>query len=625
MAITNLNQENGSSNAKSSPSFGTDPASGQQPQPWSFHTANLLGSPVAAGIGGEYMIQFRQALANVFKDIAPSVEVRILTLNRQNTPSLRFSALIVACRIPDTSSNVVAFHTLILEATGEKLQPVMRNVDNQQTRITLVTSDAYDEVLRTLAFDAVSESSPGATIIAAEGEVIPGHVQPADKETIENIARNSAMACYSEISIAVGGFNPLNLATVERDCRFNIDVAFGNNQVNDIVGMPQRASAVITYNSVRKGNASNWNVDTINVPDNYARVCELTGFLNPIWAPLAPPNMYGAGIYGAYQNQPMPTQKFAAEFVITSVSTEYASSPAAVLLAVSSVLAVVDNDTWAQGLLPRGGQRSGQVDLNDIGVLNITANLANEKEHGDFGTPVNTSEMRNEPSEASRYISALFQPGVAVSMDCPEAGPSSWYTSVFALAANGSPEAAARIYDAAEELTNGNFAKYFKRSDRIFSNSTRVPLGYYLQGDRKMDIRTIDYIAIAALFANNPQMIHEYSNTFVPRQGVSPIRNLSIRENMIMLALNDQAVITSYAARVTFSDAFVTALSSAIADCSLLVSVNTPLTADQLRSGVAAPDFISKSLTRGTHTFNGMSGGSWTPPNYMGNAFRRGR
>lgn len=597
-----------------------------QQRTWSFHNSNLLGSPVAAGVGGEYLQKFRQTLAEIYKEIVPGVEVQMLTLNRQNTPALRFSAIIIACRIPEVSVNHVAFHTLILEATGERLQPVMRNIDNQQVRVNLVTSDAFDEVLRKFAFDAVTETYPGAPVVVAEAMVVPATILPTNKDTIENIARNAAMACFSELSVQTNNFGQLNLAYMEKDVNFTIDVSFGNHQVTDIIGNAQRASVLIGFNSQKKtAGQQGWGVETINIPDSVSRICELGGFLNPIWAPIAQQNPYGFG-YGnnMQQQQVLPTQKFAAEFVITSVRTEHATSPAAVLLALSSFLSVVDNDTWIQGFLPRGGSRDrNQVDITDIGALNITANLAGEKDHGDFGSVIDTLPMRSDLREANNYLVSLFQPGVVVSMDCPEVGPSSWYMTPFALAAMGSAENVNRIFDAAMELTNGNFGRHFDVKTPMFRNNQRVPLGFYTIGEKQFDIRNIDYVAICNQFQTNPQMIHEFSNTFVPRQGVSPARNLAIREGIIMQALNEQATITGYAERVTFSREFVEAFSKAMSDCNLPVSVNTPLNADQLRSGVAAPDFISGSLARGTHTFTSGYGGTRVKAPYMGNAFRR--
>lgn len=574
---------------------------------WSFHQQNVVNNPVAAGVGGEYFTKMRTQLAEIYKDIAGGVDVRIISLNRQNMPALRFSALVVACRMPEINKQAVAFHTLILEATGEKLQPAVRQIDNQQVRVNRVTSDAYDEVLYKTAFDAVTAEFANSFIYSADAMVVPANVNVEKKEVVENLARNAAMACVSVINAVTSNFGELNLAYMDRDCRFVIDVTFGNHQVYDVVGNPQRSSVLIGYSSQKKNaNSLGGGAETVNIQDSVVRICELSGFLNAIWAPTE--QQGGLGFHGYMNpNIPVPTQKFAAEFVITSVRTDYATSPAAVLLAMSSFLALVDNDTWIQALLPKPNAHhaagGNKIDITDIGALNITANIANQTDKGGFGTEMGVSDMKGDIGLINKYLVSIFRPGVVISMDCPEAGPASWYMSVFAAAASGDQEAYNQIYQAAQELTNNQFERFFKQGDQMFTNIVRVPLGHYKLNDTLQDIRNIDYTAIANLYKSNPSMIHDYSNTFVERPGVSAARNLAIREGIIMHALNEQAEITGYAARVSVSDGFVRALSSAIAECNLPVTVNTPLNSDQLRTGTAAPSFIQSSLSHNTRTF----------------------
>ena len=625
MAIQDMND--------SAPS--AQPAAGQPNQNapassgvWNFHQQNLLKTPVSAGVGGEYFTKMRTSLTEIFGDIAEGLDVKVIGLNRQNITTLKFSALVVACRLMDVNPNIVAFHTLILEATGEKLGSAMRVIDNQQVRVTRVTSDAYDDVLFKSAFNAVSEVYPNSHIFSADAMVVPAKITADKKETVENLARNAALACVSVISSQANTFGELNLSKMDRDCRFVIDVAFGNHQAYDIVGEPQRSSVLISYSSQKKTANSIMSQETVNVPDNVARICELSGFLNAIWAPTEPQSGYGFQAYGANPNVQRRTEKFAGEFVITSVRTDYATSPAAVLLALSSCLSLVDGDTWIQAFLPKPnahhtGAASNKVDITDIGALNITANLGLEQDKGGFGQAIGLESFKNDLIEVNKYLVSIFRPGVIISMDCPEAGPSSWYMSVFSAAASGNQAAYNQIFEAANELTDNKFEQFFKHGQPMFTNITRVPLGHYALGDTLQDIRNIDYTAIANLFAKNPSAIHDYSNTFVDRPGVSSARNLSIREGIILHALNEQAEITGYAARVSIADGLITALSQAIAACGLPVTVNTPLNADQLRSGVAAPDFIQGSLARGTHTFSQGFGAPARQQNYRYDGFRR--
>ena len=574
---------------------------------WSFHQKGIVNAPVAAGIGGEYFTKIRTLLIDIYKDLAEGLEVSILSLNRQNFPQLRFSSIIVACKMPSVNQSVVAYHTLILEATGEKLQPIQRQIDNQNVQVNRVTSDSFDEVMQKMAHEAVQNEFKNHHAFPADGMVVPMHIDSTKKETVEDIARNAALACVSVINAATDNFGALNLAYMDRDCRFVIDVAFGNHQVKDVVGNPQRSSVLITYSSQLKNANTIQNLNTVNVADSVARICELSGFLNPIWAPVG--DMGGIG-FGNYINPniPRPTQKFAAEFVISSVRTDYATSPAAVLLALSSFLSLVDNDAWIQAFLPKLSNRIGgvadKVDITDIGALNITANIGNETQFGGFGRPVDIANMKGDLIEINKYLVSIFRPGVVISLDCPEVGAQSWYMSLFAAAASGDADAYNQIYTAAQELTNGQFERFFKHGDPMFTNIVRVPLGHYVVDGQVQDIRNIDYTAIANLYQNNPQVIHEYSNTFVERPGVSAMRNLAIREGIIRDALHQQCTIDGYAARVSCSDALVKALSSAIAECNLPVTVNTPLNADQLRTGTPAPGFIGNSLAHSTHTFS---------------------
>lgn len=590
-------------------SFGSAAPAGQANVPgarWSFHQRDLLNSPISAGIGGEYFIKIRTALAEIYKDITEGLSVTTLALNRQNFPGLKFSALVIACRMPEVANDVVAYHTLILEGTGEKLSPVMKQVDNQNIQIRLVTSDACDAELTKMAFDAVNNEFRGSKVYSADAMVIPAYINDTRKDIIESIARNAAMACVSVINQASGNFGELNLVNMDPDCRFLVDVSFGNHQVPDVVGRPQRSSVTVAFSSQKKSLITNNDITVVNVPNATTRICDLSGFLNPIWAPTSQQNGFG---FGAVVNPNMPrtTQSFAAEFVITAVRTEFATSPAAVLLAISSFLALVDNDAWVQAFLPRGtgGYRGSQdkIDITDIGALNITANVGGENDKGGFGSAVDIAALGGDLTELSKYIVSIFRPGVVVSLDCPEAGPASWYLSVFASAASGDMNSYNQIFQAAQELTNDGFERYFPHGTPMFTNIVRVPMGSYKSGDTEQDIRNIDYTAIANRFANDPTIIHEYSNTFVERPGVSAMRNLAIREGIIADAVNQNLTIDGYAARVSFSDPFVKALSQAIADCKLPVQVNTPLNVDQLRSTTPTPGFIGNSLVQGTHTF----------------------
>lgn len=616
------NSQRGSNRAEEQ----AEPRAQQQTRPeasfaWNFHQSNPTGNPIAAGVGGEYLTKFRASLNEVLKEIAVGVSISVLSLSRQTFTNQRFSALVVAARVPEFSETTVAYYTLILEATGAKLDPVTRNIDGKQLQLNRVTGDAYDAVLNENAFRAVQEEFPEANVISANAMVVPATVTVDKKEVIENIARNAAMACYSIVSQATGNFNAMNLANMDRDVRLSIDVAFGNHQDEDIVGNPIRSSVLINYTSMKnRPNQSQQGLDIVNVADSSTRICELSGFLNPIWAPVDQSAGFGFNNY-RQQGQPRPTQKFIAEFVITNIRTDYATSPAAVLLALSSFLALVDNNTWIQGFVPRASRReSGKTDITDIGALNITGNLGGDP--SGFGAPCDMKPLESDMQELSEYLTSLFQQGCVVSVDCAEARAQSWYMSYFADAAAGDVEAQNLIIDAANELTNGRFSEHFPVNASLFTNIVRVPLGTYPAGDHLCDIRNIDFTAISNIFAGQPAMIHEYSWTFEDRPGMGAISNLCQRENLIKAALDQQCTIDGYGARVTFSGDFITAFSAAIADCNVNQVVNTPLNQDMLRAATPSPSYIAGSLAGATRTF---SSGYQAPGRQQAYRFGRNR
>ena len=288
---------------------------------WSFNQQNLLGNPIAGGSGGEYLTSFRKSLEEVYKEIAPGLEIKLISLNRQSLSALKFSALVVALRSKDEAPNVVSYYTFVLEATGEKLKTEFRTIDGQNTPVRRVTGEANDEVMQQISFGAVSNEYKGCVVLPADGTVIYADKRPQDdKAMLESYARNAASACYSAIMIHEGSFGELDLTRMDRDARFTIDMTFGNHKVKDIDNSPIRANTVLVFSSQKKtANGQRQQAyGAVNVPETSARISALSGFLHPLWAPLQP---QASGAWGALNGR-AETQAMAAEFVATSIRSD---------------------------------------------------------------------------------------------------------------------------------------------------------------------------------------------------------------------------------------------------------------------------------------------------------------
>lgn len=569
---------------------------------------NQSSGLVAQGGGGEYFVKVREFISKAIPNIiSDEVEINVISISRQEYRQLRFSALTIASRV-NAADGIVSYYTVILEATGEKLQSTMLNIDNQNIPVRRVTGDAADTHMRDLVHSLVLNVYRGANCISAGFVVLPNSVKVSDESILENIVHLAGSATVSEIYRAANKFPQLNLADFGVDSRMVIDIGVGGDTTYDALGNPIRSSTVLAMNVVDNNaprNRAN-SLDVVNAPEQSINVCNLTGFINPVWADQGNQLLSGFGV----QQAPMMRQpKLQAEFVITSIDSQFTGSPAAVMLAVSSVYALADNNNWVQLLLPVGSNVVKDGDINDIGALNVICDTLGNSPNGLFSSPISLTTVRNEHAKIVQYLDLLFRSGLMVSIDCQECGPMSWTTNVFIRAYMGDRDAIMEVANALDGLTDGHFSQMFDVAKHaIFTSMIRIPTGVYYVNGKKRDIRDYDLTAMCNRFASNPQEIHNWINTFDLNRGVSEPTLVTTREGYIEHAISNQCEINSYARRLTFGAEFLAAFSSAIAACKVNTQVNTPLAAEQLRIGMVAPAHIQNSvLATGNSTFTGGS------------------
>lgn len=576
---------------------------------------------VSGGTGGDVFVKFRDNVTEVIKALTkPNMLHRVIPVNREDYTEMKFSFLVIASQLKGKDT-VTAYHILILEGTGEKLKSDMANIDQRQVVINRVTGHAYDTRMQSLAAEIVKAAFPSSQCYSTAAEVIRSSVDPEkDTTKVKDIAKNAVLACLSKLAQVLNMNKPFQLDKVGTNYRFLLELA-NNTQgvVYDEQGSPIRSSAIITFSSEKRGITARPTDDIVNKPDALERICEVSGFVNTIWAPsynnvgfgfnnMAPGMQFGPNGFPV-----LPSQKLAAEFVITGIRTPYGTSTAAVMLAISTKLLASDHNNWMQLIIPRVLMSPGYRNpvtgrnqpLDDLGALNVIVNFTNETDKNGFGTPVDMSAMAGKLSEISRYLTTIFRQGLVTSIDVPECGPQSWYLNVFGRAAAGDKAARQEIIAAANEITAGRFDQFFDPNAPIFTSSIRVPLGHYLVGDQLRDIRDIDLTAICSLYRNNPEQIHTWTRAFSD-PNLNWMTKLGMVEEMVKHALHDQCEINGYAQRCTFSSAFDKAFSAAFGSLNLQTSLMTPLSGEQLQNGVAAPSYIDQSLTQNTATFNNM-------------------
>ena len=584
---------------------------------WNF-SSGLFAAPISRGVGSEYYSKLKNALFEIYKQTDPQVEIQLLDLDNVNEPSLVFSALIVATRNKQRVETGVAFHILLLEYTGEKIPPYFENYSGSQVEVYRVPSDAFDKELIDRAMIRLEKAYPNQRVFMVDGTVVPASFNPDNKFAVHSLALNAGLATNTELIVQSRDFQDMNLARRQQDNSLNINISFNRQQIENAVGEPMRSDVLIAFNSNRNQNQRNNQM--VNSGDREVPISRISGFVDLLRVP--PPNMPANNMYNNFYTpqQQGPKQIFAPRLVITNLESTVSYTPASVILSLATALSLNDNFNWMQAFRPQPTGRN-EIDLTDIGALNIDANTMNEP--SGFGTRIDTKDNSFQLENLGQLISMMIQPGLIVSLDCPEFGPQSWYLSVFALAANGNLQAYEAIYASIEALTNGNFSKNFPKGQPMFVDShNRVHLGTWTdRNGNKRDIRDIDHLAVCNLVGEREAtVIRDWSNTFLNLQ--QPLlQRLATRKKLIQGLTGDTAVFTGFAQRVTFSQQLLQALQKAIAMCGTTVNVTTPLNSSAFSNQQGVATFANSAMVMpGQQGFTQQAGfRSFQNPAFMGN------
>ena len=571
----------------------------------------LSVAPISAGIGSNYYIKFKEMLVKLYKDANSDISISLLDLDKDTERSLAYSAIVVVLSYKARPELGIAYHILMLEATGEKLPSIYETINGQQVEIWRATSDAFDEVLLAKAAEKVRRHFPQVSNIhMADGCVVPSTVNCESEAEVKPIAANAGLACTVDLNNADAHVPPLNLANMNHDSGLVADIKVMRSTITDAVSNPIRSDVVVTFSAQR--NNGNNKYASPNSGDRETRVSQLSGFIDLVWNPVGGNQLANQYVHPALLAQ--QSQKYAARLILTDLVSNFAQSPEMILLALNTALTLRDDNNWIQAFRPVATP-ANEVDLTDIGALNIEANLTNIQDNNGFGERIDTKTDSFQLADLGRLVAALIQPGLIVSIDCPEVGAQSWYLAPFAAAANGNANAYGLLYNAANNLTNGNFQKYFPNGSPMFVDpNNRVHLGYWTdRHGNKRDIRAIDHIAVCNLAGDrNPQVIRDWSDTFLRTAYPLPQR-LHHRKKMIQSLTGESAVFTGYAQRVTPSSQFLEALSKGIRDTGLAVRVNTPMSASDFNNQRGVGTFAQAAMLQPGQTFLAAGGPGWQP------------
>lgn len=558
----------------------------------------------------EVLSKLTRALETVYRDsAAKDFEYTLIPIDMNQTTSLSVSVLVLAVRDKQNPDIGVAFHTLILEASADAPQPKFEPMMGKNVEIVRTIAEAYDETMLAVVTEAVGRQFPDAHLFNAEAMVVPADFDLADTRKLYPLASMAAFACSQELETRNPNFSDLNLLNAQKDSNLMVRTSYHQPEQIDAVGMPLRTDVMVEFTAAPLNQNSNQQ----NI-ERTTRVSTVGGFMDLVWD--APPSAGGFGFGG----QPMQAQgwggnapsfqRYAARFVMTLMeSTQLLTLPAQ-LLALLPALNLREGNQWVQAFKPNTMITDG-VDLQDIGAIGIEVNF--EGNANGVGNRIPTKNASFTDESLFRLVAATFKPGMMLSLDVPECGPSTWYNSAFAAAAEGHPGATQAIIDAANYLTGGCFGKYWKGGRVAVDENNRIHLGYYTDAEgNRHDIRKIDYLAVANLIGDKePVVIKNWSDTFLKDQFPLALR-LSERKQIISNFFTN-AKFTGYARRVTFTTEFLDALAQGCREAGLTMraaTTHTDLQQFERASGAHLSSLIMSSDS--TNLFNrGSFGGGF--------------
>lgn len=595
--------------AGAAPSFNPSQAQPQQTQNqtqemgWSFGGPRMTG-PIAYSQGSDSLLKLRDKIAEQFKDVKNTgLDVNVLTLDNQQISGIYYSSVVLCMRMVNSQVNGVAFYTMLLTSTRDMPNSKTETILGKAYEIKVVPGEVFDNVYVERVAKVVADAFPGLKLFNVGGTTVPADFNTEDPAAIHRLIYNASAAVYSELRQRQPDFQDINLGNAKNDNNLQVNIVFGRETIENSTSEPMRSDVDVSFVTAQATNNPNESLN--NQARRSDRFGKVVGFIDPVWSPV----QVQQSAWGIYDPQMamMMSQKYAARFVVTHLESTQVPTLPAYLLLLLTALPVDMNQTWYHAFYNqnRFADKKGQIDLTDVGALNIEANLPSAKHPAGntsgFGDRVDTRAKDFTPALFGTYMRRIFRDGMMFALDVPLCGPQTWYLDVFKAASDGKREAIEAIFGAADYLTNGGFSQQFNSGNGVRSifadQGSIVHLGYYEDADgRKRDIRDIDHLAVLNAYGETDMnIVRKWSDSFLLVN--MPIQQrLSDRWNIIQAITKNRAVLTGTAQRVTFTDHFLQSLDQAAAGAGLSVKTNTPMSSlmENVERGVAA--YVNQAL-----------------------------
>ena len=401
--------------------------------------------------------------------------------------------------------------------------------------------------------------------------IVFSEMKPDNSEAVRKCMYNAQQAAITVMdSIAGGREEPFNIGWFRVEGGETVaKLEYNPGHAESVSGEPVRSDCSISLQY-------NINANQSNLTNNFEEALDLAlvdVYTRLVYAPLPP-----AAIPGQVQEM----RHYVPQIVITSLDSQVdAVTMELQLLAMAQATLMSHNYAWAGCFRPNHATKG--LDIKDVGAIGYQVNLTADP-NGKFVKPDTKSKSFGD-KEFYTFIRQNVRDTVEYTIDIEEVGPLSWILQAFAAVAvksngktigdaksvAGAQRAYDLIYNAADNLTMGEFKKVFQGGPITIDLDERVHLGYYIDqtGTRK-DLRDIDNLALLNMVGKDDMsVVWKWAETFDAIDIPSEIR-MEDRTRILKTVLPG-VKIKGYARKYVISNAFLIALNQACQAAGLVI------------------------------------------------------
>lgn len=528
----------------------------------------------------------KELFANAGNEFA-NYSVIPLDRNAPANKCLAYSSLIFL--FYSKANNSVVYHTLLIEASGEPAPLQDMNEMGQSFKHMTLASDAFDATYVEVTRAAIQRAYPNAEVFGTHASPLLRNWQ--ETTNLQNVVRNCTLAISGKISQAEA--KVITLGAIPNGYNMVATKSFNVQSIEDYMGMPLRAE-ILGKLTIRHANQQRQSMVSLNQQSRDETLGQWTGYIEPVWAS-----------DNQIKNPFMPVQNtthvppFIPMLVLTSMEfTAVATTIESQVLMILSVLTAMNPVTLAMNFKPRQLVK-GEVDMCDVGALNIEADLGKTNEHKAWDTKSSTYT----DGEHGVLMQAMFRQGWILALRVAEVSCDTWINAPFVAAADGGQIGAKANYEIIQAVDrlfgNKEFSTAMGNQPFVLVDNERVHCGYFndRSGNRK-DLACIDHLAIANLLGrDNPAAIESWDETFF-NTNLSMEKRLSMRKNAIEMVVSP--TYTSYGRVIKFNPEALRLLKE------ISIKLGRDIAVDEINNG---GQFNSKRYTAAYAT-----GAGYAPP-----------